>query len=324
MDFNVAFVIFNRPETTRQVFEQIRRARPGRLFAIADGPRAGVPSDVERCAETRRIVDEGVDWDCEVLKNYAESNLTCRYRPASGFDWVFQHVGHCIILEDDCVPHPSFFPYCQELLERFYDDERVMAISGDNFQEGPARTAYSYYFSDIVHIWGWATWKRAWDKYNVEIPVWPEIKNGGWMRDLFADPRVIEYWTLGLDSVYRGFNGWDLQFLLACWIHRGLCVLPSVNLISNIGFGENATHTARSNASANRPTAELEFPLVHPPYMIRDARADRYTFEHYYKESLLSRMCRRAANNPDNVVYPILRRAWHFMRRRSKPGGLLS
>lgn len=294
MDLNVAFIIFNRPDTTRIVFEQIRLARPDRLFVIADGPRLNKTGEAQRCAEARQIVDNGVDWDCQVLKNYAESNLGCRFRPPSGISWVFEHVDHCIILEDDCVPHPSFFPFCQELLEKYQNDTRIMSISGDNFQKGEGRTPYSYYFSDIVHIWGWATWKRAWDKYDGEMSLWPELKRGGWLHDIFPDARVVRYWTDICNNVHNGSNTWDMQWLLSCWLNRGLCILPKANLVSNIGFDKNATHSTKGSFLSKLPTVEMKMPLLHPPNMIRDARADIATFEFCYKEHAPKLILRKA------------------------------
>src|SRR5665648_587346 len=160
----VAFIIFNRPETTRRVFAEIAKARPTKLLVIADGPRATHPDDAEKCAVVRAIID-GVDWDCEVLKNYSDVNLGCKRRVSSGLDWVFDTVEEAIILEDDCLPHPTFFRFCEEMLAKYRDDKRIAMISGDNFQFGKKRTEYSYYFSRYTHIWGWASWRRAWDNY---------------------------------------------------------------------------------------------------------------------------------------------------------------
>ena len=149
----VAFIIFNRPDTTKRVFAEIAKARPPKLLVIADGPRADHPADVEKCAAVRAIID-GVDWDCEVLKNYSDVNLGCKRRVSSGLDWVFDTVEEAIILEDDCLPHPTFFRFCEEMLEKYRDDKRIAMISGDNLQFGRKRTGYSYYFSRYPHIWG--------------------------------------------------------------------------------------------------------------------------------------------------------------------------
>jgi FkbM family methyltransferase len=278
LDVNIAFSIFNRPDTTAQVFEAIRKAQPSRLFIIADGPRPDRQGEQERCQATRDIVDSQIDWPCDVFRNYSEVNLGCRLRMATGYDWVFQHVEHCILLEDDCLPHPSFFPYCQELLHRYKDDERVMAISGDNFQNGRKRTPYSYYFSGIVHVWGWATWRRTWRKYDIATKLWPEIKHGGWLSDIWNDPEIAAMWTRNFDASHTGYNSWDHQLSFALQTNHGLCVLPSNNLVSNIGFGPEATHTTTANHQANIPALPMSFPLHHPPFMIRDTVADKATY----------------------------------------------
>jgi len=279
----VALFIFNRPDTTARVFARIAAARPSRLFVVADGPRPAVPADAEACAATRAIT-EAVDWPCEVRRDYAPANLGCGRRVASGLDWVFSQVEEATILEDDCVPDPSFFPFCEELLDRFRTDERVMAISGDNFQGGRWRTRYSYYFSAVPHAWGWATWRRAWQHFDLEMLLWPEIRDGGWLADLFHDRHAARYWTEIFDAMLQHrIDTWDYQWFFACWAQGGLTVLPSVNLVSNIGFDGRATHTRIPTPRAMVPTGEMAFPLLHPPYVVRDAQADRRTQRHYFR-----------------------------------------
>ncbi len=178
----VAFLVFNRPETTRKVFAEIARTRPPKLLVVADGPRRDQPGESDRCAEVRRII-EGVDWDCEVLTNYAEENMGCERRVSSGIDWVFANVDEAIFLEDDCLPHPSFFRFCDEMLKRFRNNDKIMTICGDNFQFGSRPSSFSYYFSRYCHIWGWASWRRAWNFYDVRISHWPELKKSGWLDD---------------------------------------------------------------------------------------------------------------------------------------------
>ncbi len=176
----VAFLIFNRPELTRKVFATIAQAKPSKLLVVADGPRADVPDDREKCSEARAIIGR-IDWDCEVLTNYSSANMGCRARISTGLEWVFTNVEEAIILEDDCIPHPTFFRFCKELLTRYRDDQRVMMISGDNFQMGRNRTPYSYYFSRFFHCWGWATWRRAWRHYDIDMELWPSLRDGSWL-----------------------------------------------------------------------------------------------------------------------------------------------
>lgn len=283
METPIALILFNRPDTTRRVFAEIARARPKKLFVIADGPRADHPADAEKCAAARAIVND-IDWPCEVLTNYSETNLGCKTRPATGISWLFRHVEEAIIFEDDCLPHPTFFPYCAELLERYRDDERVMMISGDNFQGGRRRTDYSYYFSRYAHTWGWATWRRAWRHFDVEIKLWPVLRETDWLLDILGDAEAVSYWQAIFDSVSEGriTKAWDYQWLFACWAQSGLAVTPEVNLVSNIGFGEGATHTVADTGVINLPLAEMKFPLRHPPFMFRHPEADQFNFTHVF------------------------------------------
>lgn len=271
----VLFLIFNRPELTLRVFEQIRRARPGQLFVAADGPHTNVPTDVELCAQTRQII-QSVDWNCEVNTLFREENLGCRQAVSSAIDWFFEHVEAGIILEDDCLPHPTFFRFCAELLERYRDDKRVMAISGRSLQLRRKRTRYSYYFSRYNHIWGWASWRRAWRYYDVTMEHWPTLKNSGELRVLESSS-AVEYWTRIFQAVYEGkIDTWDYQWTFACWLQKGLTALPYRNLISNIGFGPDATHTTGNSKAANLQITAIEFPLRHPPAIIRDKSMDAY------------------------------------------------
>lgn len=278
----VAFLIFNRPDTTEKVFEEIRRARPPKLLVVADGPRADKSGDAEKCRAVRTIIDR-VDWPCEVLTNYSDTNLGCKKRVSSGLDWVFDTVEEAIILEDDCLPHPTFFRFCEELLEKYRDDEHIMMISGDNFQFGLKRTQYSYYFSHHCHIWGWASWRRAWKNYDVNMKLWPEIRDGNWLDDIFRNKNTVRYWRKIFDNVYQGKIGtWDYQWTFACWVQGGLSVLPNTNLISNIGFGPNSTHTTGESKFSNMQIEPVNFPLVHPSFILRDELADIFTENNHY------------------------------------------
>jgi hypothetical protein len=279
MNTPVVFLIFNRPETTRKVFAEIAKAKPSKLLVVADGSRPNCFGEAEKCAETRSII-ERVDWDCEVLTNYSEVNLGCKHRVASGLDWVFSIVEEAIILEDDCLPDQTFFRFCEELLDRYRDDERIMSISGTNRRFDKLRTQESYYFSRYNNIWGWATWKRAWQHYDVEMKLWPKVKEEGWLKDIFREPRLVKFWEKNLELAYApDWGGWEWQWLLACWIQSGLSILPHVNLISNIGFGGDATTTKDINSklaeSARLPVLPIEFPLRHPSIVIRDTQEDR-------------------------------------------------
>lgn len=311
----VAFLIFNRPDTTERVFAEIARAKPVKLLVVADGPRADHHADSEKCAAARAII-ERIDWECEVLTNYSEINLGCKSRVSSGLDWVFEHCEEAIILEDDCLPHPTFFRYCAELLQKYRDDERVMSISGDNFQFGRGRATYSYYFSRYPHVWGWASWRRAWKNYDVEMKVWPGLRGTLWLLDVVGDTSVAEYWRDIFDKTFSAaIDTWDYQWLFSCWTQSGLVALPSVNLVSNIGFGRNATHAKTTSAVDDVPATEMTFPLVAPPCTVRDGEADRFTEEMFgwgrSREKRLSRRLRRRLSTM--MPHPVRSLISHFL-----------
>lgn len=290
----IVFIIFNRPHLARRVFEEIRKAKPQKLYIIADSPRVNNVSDQPKCIETRKIVED-VDWDCTVIKNYADQNMGCGRRISSGLDWVFSMEEEAIILEDDCLPQPTLFRFYQELLEYYRNDDRIMSIGGNNYKFKNQRLNYSYHFSRYPHVWGWATWRRVWKKYyDFYMDLWPEIRNSQWLIDLFCALRAesseegdtfsiyggredANYWHNKFNALYqRAFDTWDYQFFFACFLQHGLTVLPNVNLVSNIGFGYDATHTGQKSELADVPIEPVEFPLKHPPYMIRDSWVDAY------------------------------------------------
>jgi len=277
----VVFIIFRRPDLTRQVFERIRDAQPSTLFVIADGPRE--PEEAELCNQTRAVTD-AVDWECEVFRNYSDSNLGTRTRISGGLDWVFDQVEEALILEDDCLPDPSFFGYCDDLLERYRDDERLWCVSGDNFQQGRKRGDASYYFSNYNHGWGWATWRRAWTHYDHDMSGWPAFRDGESLEKILDDPVEVSYWHSIFETLYaQGTpNSWAYVWTLTCWMHRGLTILPNVNLVANTGFGAGATNTTGNESWISTRPAEAIGPLTHPTEVVRNPEADQYTFEHVY------------------------------------------
>ncbi|MBI5441710.1 MAG: glycosyltransferase family 2 protein [Deltaproteobacteria bacterium] len=285
----VLFLIFNRPDTTRRVFGEIRRARPARLYIAADGPRTHVPGEGDRCAATRSILGE-VDWPCDVHTLLLDTNLGCRRAVSSAITWFFEQEEEGIILEDDCLPHPTFFHYCRDLLERYRDDTRIAMVSGDNFQFGRRRTEYSHYFSRYPHIWGWASWRRTWSRYDVDLKGWPEVRDGDWLRDYFGRRSVADFWRRTFEDTYRGkVDTWDHQLTFSCVTNSWLCVVPSVNLVSNIGFGSLATRTQGRSRLAELPTEAMKLPLTAPPFVIRDDQADRVTEDEQFRLGLAGR-----------------------------------
>lgn len=312
LDVPVAFLIFNRPDLTALVFAEIARARPRTLYVIADGPRD--ESDGEDCAAARQVI-EGVDWDCRVVTNYSDRNLGCKQRVSSGLTWLFEQCEAAIILEDDCLPHPSFFPYCAELLERYRDDERVMMISGDQFQPALVNPDYSYCFSQYSLIWGWATWRRAWRLYDVDMALFPVVRALPGFRSRIQPPRARRFWLRVFENQYlQKVDTWDYQWQFACWVQGGFTILPAVNLISNIGFRDDATHTKGTdpktkNTMSALPTSEMPLPLIHPPFVLRQPEIDAATC-HLFRE---------ADRNGRTFLKRFLRRAASLLRPRNAP-----
>ena len=224
-----------------QVFAQIRKVKPKKLFISGDGPRRHVEGDEAIVLKLREIVHQ-VDWDCDLHTLFSETNSGYKGGYTRAFKWFFEHVEEGIILEDDCVPDVSFFYYTQELLERYRNDERILAISGTNFQFGHNRTQHSYYFSRYLLAWGWATWRRVWQRYDVQMKDWPQARDEGFLLPLL-DERGREYWTRIFNQTYSGkIDTWDYQFIYLLWKLNGLVVSPNDNLVSNIGFRPNATN----------------------------------------------------------------------------------
>jgi hypothetical protein len=285
----VLLIIFNRPDKTRQVFQAIRQARPPRLYVAADGPRPSRPGEVERCAQARAII-ELVDWPCDVRTRFLDGNVGCKRGVTSAIDWFFDQEGEGIILEDDVLPQPGFFAFCDELLERYRDDERVAAISGCNFIQDRHRPQASYFFSRYCHIWGWATWSRAWRKYDVNIADWPKWTAGGGPVRALGSEAAARFWQKAFESVHSGrVDTWDFQWQYACLSRGALCAVPARNQTENLGFDADATHTTAGTPDfvAQSPSRPLDFPLVHPGEVRRDVVADRTTDAHVYRYSRL-------------------------------------
>ena len=266
----VAFVIFKRPDTTAKVFEAIRRARPEKLFIIADGPRN--EKEAELCEQTRAITDQ-IDWQCDVHRDYAEKNMGCRNRVVSGLNWVFRQVDEAIILEDDTVPHQDFFRFCTELLEKYEHNGEILSISGNNFQEKKWGDG-SYYFSKYPHIWGWATWRRAWQLFDENITSFPATP----IKDLFTDTNEQRFWKGVFQKIYdKEIDAWGYQWLYAHIKNKKLSAIPNVNLVSNIGFGEDATHTTKKTSKRSNIPTEPIGEITHPSEIKVNTRADKHT-----------------------------------------------
>lgn len=291
----VVLLIFNRPDTTAKVFNEIRRVKPSKLLVVADGHRPDCPGDEEKCAASRAIIDQ-VDWPCEVSKNYSDTNLGCKKRVSSGLDWAFSNVEEAIVLEDDCIPQPTFFRFCDELLEKYRYDNRIMMISGFNGQIRSNNDTHSYFFSKYPHIWGWASWRRAWQYYDVNMTGCPALLESEAYKNLCESKDEDLFWRKYFAQVYEGeIDTWDAQVTFMLFSQNGLAVVPSKNLIRNIGFRDDATHTKAISKLSHVEIRDMEFPLNHPEYIVRDKRADAmrrlYEYSSYdFKSSLKNKM----------------------------------
>lgn len=308
MNTPVALFIFRRPDTTERVFARIAEARPSRLLVIADGPRT--PEEQSVCDQTRAIVTN-VDWPCEVATNFASTNLGLRQRMASGISWVFEQAEEAIILEDDCLPHPTFFRFCAELLDRYRDERRIMHISGDCFVNNPSPT-YSYYFTRYAHVWGWATWRRAWTQYDATLEGWTDRRTRSRILRELSSSAERRFWNSILDEVRRGeIDTWDYQWAFTLLSANAWGINPTVNLVHNIGFGGSATHTLNADSKlANLSAGEMNFPLAHPETEERASDLDKVTAQMFFTKECTLR--RRARTN-----YRRLQRPFLNLQRRS-------
>lgn len=280
----VALFLFNRPDTVTRVFERIAAARPSRLLLVADGPRQGHEGDPERCRAAREAVAR-VDWPCEVSRLYSDVNLGCGPRMASGLSWVFEQVEEAIVFEDDCVPEPSFFPFCDELLARYRHDARVGVISGYNPVEAGQDCPDSYFFSRYSQTWGWASWRRVWAHFDHHMKALPDALARGTLADIFEEPHVYVEWMRFFTTYGRNRGSlWDYQFSFAQMTQSLLSIIPAVSQVSNVGCGRpDATNAGAETDLGTVASQPMPFPLRHPPFVVRGRRNDRLLEERVYK-----------------------------------------
>ncbi len=276
-DTPVLLITFNRPDTTLKILEAIKAVKPRKLFVSSDGPRPNRPDDLKNVNDVRALISQFVDWDCEVITLYREKNVGCKLGVSGAITWFFENVEAGIILEDDCLPVTSFFYYCQELLQKYKSNSEVMMISGDFFGKPTAeKNQSSYYFTTHFHIWGWASWRRAWQKYDIKMTQWPEAK-ASLEAKLHFDSRIWNSYSNSMQRVFeQKVDTWDFQWVYTCWINNGLAICPTVNLISNIGFGANATHTFNAESVLSQlPSSDIEIPLKHPAEIKRNLQLEK-------------------------------------------------
>jgi len=287
----VLFLVFNRPDTTELVFDVIRAAKPPKLYIAADGPRTDKSGEAENVELVRSIVTN-VDWECEVKTLFRNENLGCKNAVSGAINWFFENEDMGIILEDDCLPDVTFFRFCEELLEYYQYDQRIGMISGNNFQSGKSINNHSYYFSKFSHIWGWATWRDRWiNTYDVDMKKWPYIRNNNYLNNIVSYKKEADFWSNVFEFVYCGkVDTWDYQWAFANLIEGRLNIMPKVNMITNIGFNENATHTVIDSDIANMERNSINFPINHPIGIFRSYSADKSTYDKYFRVTLFRRI----------------------------------
>lgn len=267
--------MFRREDLALRTFEPIRAARPSRLYLAADGPRSHVPGEAEACAQTRAAIEARIDWPCTVQRDYSASNLGCGRRVSSAIARAFEQEERLIIIEDDCLAEPTFFRFCDELLDRYEQDERVAMISGDQFGRGGwPGGGYSYTYVRLAQIWGWATWRRAWKNFDYELQAWPAERRHGLLERTFPRRRDRRYWTKNFDECLA-IDSWDYQWAFARWRCGQVGIVPDRNLVSNLGFTGAALHTTDDeHPAAAVPRVPMEFPLRHPQHVALDDALD--------------------------------------------------
>ncbi len=279
VDVPVLLLIYNRPDTVAKVMDALRQIKPKHLYVAADGPRATRP-DERLKTEAARGIATAIDWPCEVKTLFREENMGCRRAVSGAIDWFFEEVEEGIILEDDCVPDPSYFRFAQELLARYREDKRVMVIAAKHFQGASHQPPYSYFFSRYNHCWGWASWRRAWHLYDREMSLWPALRDTDWLLGVGNGSRQFQqYWAQIFDRAYEEkVDSWAYRWTFSCWAQNGLSIQPARNLVTNIGFGVDASHTnGNSNLERYSIWESMDFPLAHPPCMVRDVAADTWS-----------------------------------------------
>ena len=276
----VLFIIFNRPDLSKQVFEMIRIVKPFQLFIAADGPKGDDPEDIQKCQIAREIIDQ-VDWDCQVKTLLRDTNVGCRVAISSAIDWFFNYVEEGIILEDDCLPSKSFFFFCKELLIKYRDDDRIMQINGNNYLFGKKQFNESYYFSKLSGCWGWATWKRAWKFYDNEMTGFKKFKKENRIADYICNNKINNWLMSYLEEASRPeCNIWSTRWAYTIIIRNGLMISPSKNLVKNIGFRVDATSGKSSSflLYSKIESEEME-QIIHPLFVLPDKEADDINFE---------------------------------------------
>lgn len=280
-DTPIVLFVYKRPKLVRQLISVLRFLKPSKLYIFADGPSEDFIDQVQKCQDVRDEIGK-IDWDCKLYFKAQPKNIGLRKSIVSGLNHVFDLEEMAIILEDDCFPNIDFFYFCENLLFRYANNDYISVISGNNFQCGQVRGSGSYYFSKYSHCWGWATWSRSWKNYDDQMTFWPAWKTSNEWLDLNSSQFEKAYWEKIFDDAYRGqINSWAYRWLASNWYLGKLTILPNVNLVSNVGFDSDATHTKSDIYIPPIATHRLG-EIKHPKLITRDLDADFYTYQHHY------------------------------------------
>jgi hypothetical protein len=284
----ILLLVFNRPEQALLVLEQIKLQQPVQLFIAADGPRPNRPGEAELCEITRTAVLNGIDWPCNVTTLFRPSNLGCGKAVSTAIDWFFKHVAEGIILEDDCLPDATFFSFCTAMLAKYRLNQNVMHINGSNYQAGVQRGSSSYYFSRYAHVWGWATWQRAWQYYDFTLRRYQHISREG----------LNNYLQSELQGIYKAkTDTWDTQWFMSVWFNKGWVITPNISLVKNIGIGNNATHTQVVPGWFKKIQYGQIAVITHPEENYIDETADKYSVNTLYNPGYLSIAIKKILKN---------------------------
>ncbi|MGI9652435.1 nucleotide-diphospho-sugar transferase [Chryseobacterium sp. RLHN22] len=298
----ILFLIFKREQSSLCVLNEIRKAKPTHLYIAADGPREDNNDDIINCEKTRKAVLKAIDWECEVKTLFRDINRGCGYGPAEAITWFFNQVEYGIILEDDIIPSQSFFSFCEELLIKYKDDDKIMSIAGTNFVSQIFKSAESYYFTNYAGGWGWASWKRAWKHYDYNISSWEKPQTKKKIREKFSAAGYA-FWEEAFDLVCNKNidHIWDYQWVFCKMVNDGIGIIPSKNLTTNIGFGEDATHTFEASEDIIKANIneEILFPLIHPQQIVINNDFDKFISEKFFSKTPKQKF----QTNQFNIIY---------------------
>lgn len=305
----ILLIIFNRPATTQQVFNAIKQVKPKFLFVAADGPRPTMPDDKEKCKQARAIIEQ-IDWDCDIKILFREKNLGCGCGPAEAITWFFENVEEGIILEDDCLPSNDFFRFAETMLHKYKDNDKIMLVAGTNFLGSWKSKKQAYFFSSFIHTWGWASWQRAWSLYDYELSDWGEKKSLSQFKKNIATRRmynrlmyIFDYTKANLSSI----TWWDFQWCYCVLKNGGLCVVPSVNLITNLGIGSDSSHTTNPNnlATPILKTYVLKGNLLDDMPLVAELPFDKKFFKKIFlkKRNLITRSIKFLRRNIKKLFF---------------------